>query len=262
VTNNTFLLNLNNKQGKVLHAEYSEDLRIEIRECDNLRWMHFGGDAIQSVMDINQPSEPQQAYSIAMLATMLFLEQPKNVLIMGLGCGTFERLFMACMPELVITSIESNPAVIRLAKRFFMIPEEYPVINATAEHFIATNRPVYNMVYCDIFNRQHHPVCLFDDEFYRNIFQRLSTNGVLVVNLLPGSESELLNCLLAARKYFEWGYLLDFPDHRNILLFFLKQNPPKLAKLDQQATLLSEKLKMDLADIPARFTKLPNKHND
>ncbi len=254
----TTLLNLNNQQGKVLHVEHTNGHVIEVREFNNLRWMHFGGNEIQSVMDINQPSQPQQAYSIAMLGAMLFTEQTEKLLSLGFGCGTFERFFMANMPEVLLTSVESDSSVIELAKRFFLIPENYAVINDTAENFIGRNSSNYDLVLCDVFNKQQ-PVCLYDSEFYHQVFHRLSENGVFVINLLPNTDSELLNILLCARKFFDWGYLLDFPDHRNILLYCLKQSSPPIDKLYKQATALSRKLNLDFSHILAQLTSLPKK---
>lgn len=257
VTTEEILRRLSPQAGECLHVERSDQQLIEVRELAPLRWLHFGGNAIQSVMSIDAPALPLQPYNIAMLGTLLFQPRPKRMLNLGFGGGTFERFFRAYYPELALTSVEANATVIQLAKRFFHIPDDYPVINEAAENFLARNHKRNDLVFCDIFDVHYHPACLFDNHFYLQALNRLTASGVFAVNLLPATESELLAILLAIRQHFPWTLLLEIPDQRNIVLFGLRQEAPDIAALESAAAALAIKTGVDMTSLPTRLTRLP-----
>lgn len=250
---------LNPRDGRLLHSGTADGQFIDIREFNNLRWMHFGGEAVQAVMRLDEPALIVQPYNVAMLAGLLFPGHPHKLLNLGVGGGTFERFFRASMPDLSLTSVEARAAVIRLARRFFLVPEQLPVVNETAERFLRTDSGTYDVIFCDIYGDRQRPDCLVDSCFYADASRRLAVDGVLVVNLLPASEAELLEILLAIRQHFAWVCLLEFPDHRNVLLYVSTQQAPATAVLEARAASLSPALGVDLAGIPARLRRLPVK---
>lgn len=245
------------QDGNLVHAEPSDNQIIEVRESASLRWITFGGNAMQSVMCVDTPELPLQPYNIAMLAALLFQPRPRKLLNLGFGGGTFERFFRAHYPRLALTSVESNATVIQLAKRFFRIPGDYPVINEPAENFLATDHSRYHIIFCDIFDAHYHPHCLFDHRFYLQALQRLTTDGVFVINLLPASESELLEILQALRQHFSWTLQLEIPDHRNIVLFGFRQSLPGIAELENMAAAILENTGVDLTALASRFKHFP-----
>jgi spermidine synthase len=259
VTSLTNLIHLDSQDGERLHIESNKNQVIEIRQMNNLRWMHFGSDAIQSVVDIEEPSKPQQDYISAMIAGLIFPQRPNKSLNLGVGGGTIERFFIEHFADRLLTSVEANKSVIQLAHRFFFVPDQYPIINDTAENFIRRDNATYQIIFCDISAAQHHAQCLFDHQFYRRLFQRLSADGILVINLLPDSEQALLDILQAIRRYFDWGFILEFPNHRNILLYCLKQKPPASNELESRSLALSKRTKLDLNEITTRLIRLPDK---
>jgi len=250
---------LTSRDGKLLHSETTDDQFIAIRELDNLRWMHFGDDAVQAVIKLDEPARIVLPYNIAMLAALLFPERPRKLLNLGVGGGTFERFFSARMPDLGLTSVESSAAVIRLARQFFLVPEQVPVINDSAGRFLNADSSKYDVMFCDVYGDRQRPDCLADNRFYADASRCLAVDGVLVINLLPASEAELLEILLAVRQHFAWVCLLEFPDHRNVLLFVSTQQAPATATLEARAAALSPGLGVDLAGIPARLRRLPEK---
>jgi spermidine synthase len=248
---------LSSRDGELLHSEKTHDQIIEVRADDTLRWLHFGGTAVQSVMDMDTPHLPLQPYNVAMLAALLFQPRPRRLLNLGFGGGTFERCFRARLPATALTSVEADAAVIQLAKRFFLIPPDYPVIHARAEQFLARDRRRYDIIFCDIFHAYHHPACLFDSRFHAAAARRLSAAGVFVVNLLPATEAGLLEILVAIRQHFQWTLLAEIPGQRNVLLFGLQQAVAETAVYPQAAMALAKEWGVDLTAIPTRFKHLP-----
>jgi len=251
--------NLSPAAGRLLYRNDSDDVRIEIREYENIRWLHIGGEAIQAAMNVALPDQLILPINIAMLSTLLFYERPTKLLNLGFGIGCFERFFMARIPNLRLTSVESNASIIRLAKKYFFIPDDYPVVNDNADHFLRNIDERYSIILCDIFENERNPSCLSDSRFYYAAYRALDANGVLAVNLLALSESDLIAVLLEVRRHFAWVLLLQIPNFGNLILIALKNEPPPPGTIDLRAERLSEKLAVDLRRLPAQLQRLPSK---
>jgi len=242
--------------GTLIYKSDSDGISIEVRELGNFRWMHFGSHAVQSALDLRSPSLPQDPYSIAMLAALLFQQQPAQVLNLGVGGGSIERFFSEFYQHTRLTSVELSDEVIRVAQEYFFVDKDHRIIQGAAEHFVSSDHRIHDIIFCDIFTVDEHPAALSSSDFYEELARRLSDDGILVVNLLPKSESELLAILQALRGAFPWGYLLEFPDHRNIEVFCFKQQSFALEYLEPRAQVIKDATGLDLRTIPSRLISL------
>jgi spermidine synthase len=238
-------------------VETKDAQSIEIHQSDNLRWMSFGDKAVQSVIDLQEPTRLVLPYTEAMTAALLFNPLPQRILNLGLGGGSFERLFLQKLPDASLTSVESSREVIGLSRQYFLLPADYAVEVATAQQFLAASDDTFDLILCDLHEKGMPAPCLYQDEFYRDALAALSDCGVMAINLLPASESDLMNVLLALRHHFDWTLLLDFVDYRNIVIFLLSQPPPDRELLWERAHDLETLLDVDLDDIPRRLRPLP-----
>jgi len=150
--------------------------------------------------------------------------------------------------------------VIRLAKEYFCIPAHCQLIHDSAEHYLAQEQSAFNIILCDMFAGEKHPDCLYDNNFYADAFRCLKDDDVLAINLLPLSEKELIKILLPIRNHFDWVLLLETPNHANIILFALSNEPPTKSKLETRASELVKVLDIDLTDIPNKLHILPGKN--
>ena len=80
--------------GLLIHQEYDEQGLIEIVETEDVRALHFGTHPRQSSMLINAPYELHSKYVRAMMAWLLFKEQPENVLMIGGGGGLLSKYLL------------------------------------------------------------------------------------------------------------------------------------------------------------------------
>jgi len=230
---------------------------IQVREQGGLRWMHFGGDAIQAMLALEDQVHPIIPYQINMLVVLLLNPDPASLLNLGLGGGSFERFFSAFMPGLPLTSVELNSDVIQLQRDYFPIPGSASVIQSDAGSYLTGCAESYDVILCDIFEQADIPSSLGQDSFYADAFRLLTTNGVLAINLLPQTEAELINTLLAVRSSFDHLLLLELPDFKNILLFCLKQDPPGPSQLEQRAEALITNTGIDLSHVAGCIRALP-----
>src|SRR5215470_5683290 len=96
---------------------------IEIVEEDGVRVLQIGGDAIQSAMRLDSPDSIELDYVRAMMAFLLFLPDPRDVLMVGLGGGSMARFVHARMPGTRVAVVEINPGVVTVARKYFQFPE-------------------------------------------------------------------------------------------------------------------------------------------
>jgi spermidine synthase len=247
--------------GELVHTAGSGPHAIEVRECDGLRWVHFGGESIQAMMILDQPSSPIIPYQIYMLGALLFKPAPDFVLNLGVGGGSFERFFAEYLSFAAVTSVESNPDVIGVLRKYFPIPTHMPVINRDAQEFLQDCATAYDVILCDLFDDKEHSPVVLNSSFYHEAFGALSSDGVLVINLLPNTEAEMVDILLAVRKSFHQVFMLLVPHFQNTLLFCLKQDGPGLELLEARAGELLKTTGVDLTDITDLIMELPKRES-
>ena len=247
------------EQTQLLHAEVIDGQSLEVRQYEQYRWMNIGGQCIQSLVDVDLPDQFMLPNIQAMLGALLFCPHPEHVLNLGFGGGSIERFFMSKLPELDLTSVDSNESVIHLTKKYFSVPEDYVVVMDSAEHYLSLVNDKFDIIFCDIFFAERHPDCLYEDEFYANTFNALKDQGVLALNLLPLSEQEIIEILIQIRNHFKSVLLLETPNHANIILFALTGEAPSLKVMETQAVKLLYEPGIDIRDVPARLNVLPAK---
>lgn len=242
--------------GNVLSTSCRNGRCIEIRQFNHIRWMHFGDAAVQGCISLDSPPQLLLAYTQAMLAGFLFVDQPRRLLNLGLGCGSFVRFFQEKLPALQVDSVDHCEQVIEFAKYYFRVSETSPVYCETAEAFVAASQLSYDVIFCDLHANNGHPDCMFDASFYGNCYDRLSAYGVMAVNLVLTDEQEMLVLLQAVREHFHTLVLMAVPDHKNTILFAIKQPLAAEHVLILQAQKLQSVFDLDLSPYITQFRVL------
>lgn len=204
------------KKGEASCLFQGNDVEIwQYRQC---RWLNQGGLLIQSIMDVDNPARPLNPVALYMLAALSLLSHSDRLLNLGFGAGTIERYLHAFFPGRTLHSVENDEMVIHLAREFFAVDPGYTVYLEEAGRFVASAEDTYDAILCDIFDGQCHPECLYENDFYYACGQRLSAEGLLIVNLVPENEADMLELLLPLRKNFSHSGLIELPEHDNIIL--------------------------------------------
>jgi spermidine synthase len=107
----------------------------------------------------------------------------KRALLLGLGGGSLvgrlDRHY-----GIVTDAVEIDPAVVRLAKKWFAFRETGEMRVEDARTFLASGDSRYDVVFGDAFSGDRHPSHLFTVEAFRAVEKRLSDEGVFVVNVI------------------------------------------------------------------------------
>lgn len=147
--------------------------------------LHFNHEALQSVMRKSDPYGLEFEYTKVMMGFMLFISEPKDILLVGLGGGSLSKFCYKHYPQTIITTLEISREVINL-RNTFMIPANndfFQIIEVDAAHYIEQQENITDVILLDGYNSSGIPVALSSEKFYLDCYNALRPNGMLVVNL-------------------------------------------------------------------------------
>ncbi len=151
--------------------------------------LQFNHDALQSTMRKSDPFALEFEYTQAMMTFMVLYEELPHILLIGLGGGSLSKFCYKHLPDSKITTVEINPEVIAY-RQTFCIPnnnQRFKIIEADGAHYleqqVTAKKPLCNVILLDAYDGSGLPPDLATEAFYRNCYQALDNNGVLVVNL-------------------------------------------------------------------------------
>lgn len=171
---------------KRLSKSVTPNMTVEVTEHRGIRQLHLGTGAIQSAMRVNRPWDLELAYTRAMMSYLLFVPEPEEVLMIGLGGGSLAKFIRKHRPQTRITAVEISSQVAAAARNHFDLPEndEYlEVIIGDGTEYIFGHPESADVILLDGFDAGCQVETLATQAFYKACKRALKPGGVLVVNL-------------------------------------------------------------------------------
>lgn len=240
--------------GQLIYTRNSAFHTIEVSQTDGLRLLRTDQHAVQSVLSLSHPEQLNLPYMHAMMAGLLFPPSaPQSILMLGLGGGDLVRYLHHYFPESMLTAIEIDAAIVDVCQEYFALPESKNIDIQVddAMHFISNKSQHYEMIMVDIYHGANVPTVLHDKAFHQLCFDRLTENGMLILNLLTNDADIFKHILWMLREQFDRSTLcLSVPQHRNIVVFAFKQRPTdlRLEKLQEKAEELSKRYELNFSE--------------
>ena len=75
--------------GSVIYETVFDNMKVQVVESTHNRYLKFGTGLKQSSMNKKNPRKLQLKYLKEMAKAFEYIQKPKNVLVLGLGGGTF-----------------------------------------------------------------------------------------------------------------------------------------------------------------------------
>ena len=182
--------------GSLEHEEVSAFSHIRIRRAGDVRALTFvrdnGQEAVQSRLNLTEPHTLMSPYARGMFASYLYQPQPRRVLIVGLGGGAMVRFLTHHEPQVHIDAVEIDPAVVRLADKYFDVRSggNVRVHTADAVKFVESTADRYDLILMDAFLRPSSdtdttgvPTRLKTLAFLGRLKQALAPGGVVAFNV-------------------------------------------------------------------------------
>ena len=181
---------------KIIHEERSLYRNIIVEETKNLRCLKFNtksSQTSQSCMYKNNPDKLVFNYTKLTFASLLAIDDPKNVLIIGLGGGTLSNVIHELYPAAKIHNVEIDPAVTKVARDYFNFVENDLVTSSVQDGRIfikraAIKKEKYDWIILDAFNGDYIPEHLLTKEFFEEVQSVLADDGVIAANTFSSSK--------------------------------------------------------------------------
>jgi len=217
-------------QNTLIYTLHEGDRRLEVHQKDNKRWLEFGDGIIQSIIDVQNPAHLPSTANRAMLACLLFIDTPKQMLLLGTGGGAIARHCHNCEPTIRGYAVEQSAGILQLARDYFDFPGQQQGwqcrIGDVREYFVQdTNH--YDLIILDIADPTLTPDWALDPDYLDQCRRHLQQHGVLVLNLLCRDETQFTNALWSLRRAFDSHTVcMSVPLHSNIIVFAFNVLPP------------------------------------
>jgi spermidine synthase len=183
---------LSRKDGRIAHIETEyNDIFITKRRAElTMSFQLKGYDYTESVTNLRDADDLPVKYTRAMTIGLIYPEETRKVLMLGLGGGSISTYLGRHMPELPIDTVEIDPGVITAAKQYFGIRETPKVryLEGDGRVYLTRHKEPYDLILVDAYFGGYVPFHLLTKEFYALLKQRLTPNGAAVFNIHDGTK--------------------------------------------------------------------------
>jgi len=204
---------------------------LTVYEAEGYRWLCSSAAAIQSAMNLADPSDPVLPNHRAMLLAGLLPGAVASVLDLGMGAGGFLRHLQTWVPAPRITAVEKSADMLVAARTHFAVPVDQPVYRGDAAQFLAAASERFDLVLCDLFSDRSAPDAIYSNVFYADLRARVADGGAVALNTLPESADALSSIIRQLRGQFAEIAALQFPDLGNVVLLASADAMPDSATL-------------------------------
>jgi len=219
-----------------------------IVEDDEFKLLQFSEWDIQSKMRKAAPNELVFSYTQAMVAFMLFVETPKNILVVGLGGGSLSKFCYHYLPESRITTVEISQEVIDLRNEFCIPPDNdrFRVIHADIASWLDGKKKIADVILLDGYGDNGIPKSLSSMLFHARCRAALTATGILVANINLGAIGSSTDArIMLETSVGQTIQIRSAAGYNDILLAFRNSVLPPVKTLKTRALALREETGVD-----------------
>lgn len=177
------------------------DKTITVVAYKNTKVLSFGGDLYQSYERHDGKLEPL-IWSYFLFAPYFYTgSSVNNACLLGLGGGVVAKLYSHYFPDIVMTGVEIDSDVAKIARVHFELPQDTRVVIDDAAHYTATTFEPFDLMLVDLADKNGTIPLVWQPKFLHDLRSRLSQNGVLVINYL-GADDHLQSLLATLKQLF------------------------------------------------------------
>lgn len=196
----------------VIYSTESLHNIIRVEETGSRRTLYLNyRDGAQTVMDTRQLLTGSY-YDQFLIGP--HLNGGRKILFLGVAGGTSLKQLVTAYPEVEITGIDLDPAVLDVARNYFGLAGEERVrlVAEDARWFLGAGSERFDVIAIDLYVTGHIPFFTTTREFFELVHARLAEDGVMMMNVLVISErrrDELLGPFIrTVRTVFPSAFLI------------------------------------------------------
>lgn len=241
-------------EGLVVHQSHDDEGIIEVVENNGERALHFGTSARQSSMSLAEPNQLHSLYARAMMASLLFHEQPTEVLMIGLGGGTIAKFLLHQFKDCRLKIVEFRSSVLKIARSHFGLPFDPRLkvkIGCGAQHVRQQSREhadLYDLMMIDAYDATGMAAEVSSEAFFDDCYRLLNKKGLLVINLWGTDKALFQQVSWNMGRIFNWRVLyLPVRNRGNVIGFAFGEHFPKpsLKQLIDKAKCLEQQYQLE-----------------
>jgi spermidine synthase len=215
---------------------------IRVIDQDGVRTLRFDG-APQTRMALLNPLQGHFEYIDYFHMPLLWNPGMTNILMIGLGGGSSQRLFQRYHTNITVETVEIDPVVVDVARDYFQFAESpsQKVHVADGRVFLRRSNAKYGAIIMDAYVHHRYgsavPYHLATKEFFALARDHLTTNGVVAYNVISmarNSQADLLGAIYKTLKdVFPQVYMFPAQSSQNIVLIATR-SPERVTLTDLQ----------------------------
>jgi len=152
--------------------------------------------------------------------------QVKRIAIVGLAAGTAARQATAVYGPIPIDGYELDPKIIEVGRKYF--DENMPnlIVHIGDGRWGLEQSPhQYDIIAVDAYRPPYIPPHMTTREFYRIVYDHLTEDGVLAINVgsVPGDRRLINGLATTMASLFPSIHIMDIPATLNTMIFATKQ---------------------------------------
>lgn len=209
---------------RLLYEDESTYNYLQVKEDDSKTYLStnvlFG---VQSVY-VKDGSLTGMYYDYAMAAPLMSGcgNSKKEVLILGMGTGTYAKQCINYLGNINAEGVEIDEKIIDLSRKYFDLPDEVKVTTYDGRAFLNVSDKKYDVIMVDAYQDITIPFQMSSVEFFTMVKEHLKDGGVMVVNMnMRSDSSDGINSRLAdtISAVFDQVYTVDVEHSTNRELF-------------------------------------------
>ena len=209
----------------LLYEKASTFGRVMVTDEGGLRVLRFEkGGARQTVIKVGDPKHLELPYARVAMVGLALCEQPRRILVVGLGGGTLPMFLRQYYPAAEIDAVDIDPEVVYVAKRYFDFREDDRMRAHVGDgrEFVERFRQPYDLIFLDAFGSDSVPIHLTTQEFLWAVRRAVRPGGVVVGNIWSRASNRLYDSMVRTyQEVFDDLYILDVPHAGNRILLAL-----------------------------------------
>jgi spermidine synthase len=221
--------------------------------------LYFSRELTQSSMQIEAPDALAFTYTQQMMSFLLFVPDPRQVLMLGLGGGSLAKFCYRRLPAARITAVEIDADIIAFRDQFLIPPDDsrLRVVHADAADFLRDQVLPADVVMMDAFDRHGFSASVCSRAFYLDVRDALAPAGLMVANLV-GPKAERARHLELIDAVFG-GNLIVLPieSEGNFLVFAFRDGAfePRWRWIEAQGKAMQKHYGLDFPNFARRLKR-------
>ena len=244
----------------ILAGTYAKPYVIE--EGDS-RSLYFTRALTQSGMRLSDPTALEFAYTQKMMSFLLFVHQPKHILMLGLGGGSLVKYCHRNLLATRITAVEIDPDILAFRDQFMLPPDDarLQVLLGDAADYLRRVHQGADVIVIDAFDRDGFSSSICTREFYLDVRDTLMPKGVMVANMVGPMDERAAHLEMVAEVFGGNIIMLPVADDGNYLVFAFRDGAfePRWRWIEEQARAMKARYGLNF---PSFASKLKRSRKD